>query len=324
MRQAALAALGTGLGVTSDAVHLSADSQDLPGRIIRFALPASGTIVVSAVEHSSILSAADDFLARGGQVRTIGVDHQGRIDIDEYRAALPGADLAFLQTANHEVGTRQPVDQIARACAQADVPLVLDASTSLGHDPTPTDWSILLGQASSWGGPPGTGLLAIRDARLRRRIFREVPAAALPEVITAARGWEWVLPRVEAEAERARHLTDQVLTAATSVPDVLLLGDPVDRLPHLVAFSCLYVDGEALVLGLDQAGFAISSGSSCVSDTRRPSHVLAAMGALTQGNVRVSLPYGATDETVDGFAHALPGVVAQARAMLGAPVGEAP
>ncbi|MEK9811237.1 MAG: aminotransferase class V-fold PLP-dependent enzyme, partial [Candidatus Nanopelagicales bacterium] len=116
---------------------------------------------------------------------------------------------------------------------------------------------------------------------------------------------------------------DRILATLTAqISDVLPLGDPVDRLPHLVAFSCLYVDGEALVLGLDRAGYAISSGSSCVSDTRRPSHVLAAMGALTQGNVRVSLPYDVTEETVDGFLDVLPTVVADVRAMLGAPPAE--
>ncbi len=74
------------------------------------------------------------------------------------------------------------------------------------------------------------------------------------------------------------------------VPDSVVHGDPELRLPHIVTFSCLYVDGEALVTELDRAGFSVSSGSACVADTRQPSHVLAAMGALTHGNVRVSLP----------------------------------
>ena len=107
-----------------------------------------------------------------------------------------------------------------------------------------------------------------------------------------------------------------------SVADVALLGGD-DRVAYLTALSCLFVDGEALVLGLDREGYAISSGSSCVSDLRRPSHVLVAMGALTQGNVRVSLPFGVTDETVRGFLATLPGVVRDIRAIVQAPGGGA-
>ena len=88
---------------------------------------------------------------------------------------------------------------------------------------------------------------------------------------------------------------------------------PSCRLPHIVTFSCLYVDGETLVTELDKAGFSVSSGSACVADTRQPSHVLAAMGALTHGNVRVSLPRTATAESVTQFLEVLPPIVAAVR-----------
>ena len=94
------------------------------------------------------------------------------------------------------------------------------------------------------------------------------------------------------------------------MPDVEVVGDPVDRLPHLVTFSCLYVDGEALVTELDRRGFGVASGSACTASTLEPSHVLAAMGALTHGNVRVSLTRDATEADVDAFCAVLPGVVA--------------
>ena len=91
----------------------------------------------------------------------------------------------------------------------------------------------------------------------------------------------------------------------------------VERLPHIVTFSCLYVDGEALLHALDRAGFAVSSGSACTSDTLRPSHVLAAMGVLTHGNVRVSLHPGVSTEDVEHFLAVLPDVVARIRADAG-------
>ena len=102
-----------------------------------------------------------------------------------------------------------------------------------------------------------------------------------------------------------------------TVPDVEIVGDPVDRLPHIVTFSCLYVDGEALLHALDRHGFAVSSGSACTADTLRPSHVLAAMGVLTHGNVRVSLHRGTTTEDVDRFLAVLPATVAGIRAEAG-------
>jgi cysteine desulfurase len=103
------------------------------------------------------------------------------------------------------------------------------------------------------------------------------------------------------------------------VPGVEVVGDPVERLPHLVTFSCLYVDGEALLHALDRRGFAVSSGSSCTSSTLRPSHVLAAMGVLSHGNVRVSLHRESTAGQVDRFLAELPGLVARLRSEAGVP-----
>jgi cysteine desulfurase len=94
------------------------------------------------------------------------------------------------------------------------------------------------------------------------------------------------------------------------IADVEIVGDPVHRLPHLVTFSCLYVEGEALLTELDRLGFAVSSGSSCTADTLRPSHVLEAMGVLTHGNVRVSLPRDTNAADVDRFLAVLPDAVA--------------
>ncbi|MEO9140244.1 MAG: aminotransferase class V-fold PLP-dependent enzyme, partial [Jatrophihabitans sp.] len=141
----------------------------------------------------------------------------------------------------------------------------------------------------------------------------------LPAIVAAAAS----LRAVEAERDSTavRHLeqTERIRrVVAATVQDVEVQGDPQDRLPHLVTFSCLYVDGEAVLHALDRLGFAVSSGSSCTSSTLEPSHVLVAMGALTSGNIRVSLHAGTTDAEVDGFLSVLPGVVAGVRAELGA------
>ena len=113
---------------------------------------------------------------------------------------------------------------------------------------------------------------------------------------------------------RLRRLTAQIReSVAANVPDVEVPGHPENRLPHIVTFSCLYVDGEALVHALSRHGFSVSSGSACAGSEQRPSHVLAAMGALTHGNVRVSLHPGVSDADVERFLAVLPRVVVELR-----------
>ncbi|MFM7598892.1 MAG: aminotransferase class V-fold PLP-dependent enzyme, partial [Actinomycetota bacterium] len=206
------------------------------------------------------------------------------------------------------------------------VPLLVDASTVLGRLDPPEGWSILTGSAHTWGGPAGVGFLCVRRPTRWQPPLphdeRGPELMSVPLAVAAASGLEWADEQRQQDAVRARSLTDEIRSVVVrDVPDVMLLGDPDERVPYLTAFSCLYVDGESLVLGLDREGYAISSGSSCVADTRRPSHVLQAMGALTQGNARVSLPFGVTDDTVRGFLATLPGVVRDIRALVQAPDG---
>jgi cysteine desulfurase len=112
---------------------------------------------------------------------------------------------------------------------------------------------------------------------------------------------------------RQHALVGRIRSAVARIPDTEVVGDPVDRLPHLVTFSCLYLDGEQLVRALDEEGFEVSSGSSCTSSTLEPSHVLVAMGVLTHGNVRVSLSRTTTEADVDRFCAVLPDLVARLR-----------
>jgi cysteine desulfurase len=127
-----------------------------------------------------------------------------------------------------------------------------------------------------------------------------------------------VLAERDAEAARQRALVDRIRASVATLDDVEVLGDPTGRLPHIVTFSCLYVSGEALLSTLDRRGFAVSSGSSCTASTLEPSHVLVAMGALTSGNIRVSLHPGVSGADVERFLHALPAAIADVRAELGA------
>jgi cysteine desulfurase len=277
-------------------------------------------LVHSAIEHSAVLHAA----ARHDDAAEVGVDRLGRLDLDAWRRAVaaPGVALASLISASHEAGTVQPVAAAAEACDEAGVPLYTDAAQSLGRGPVPPGWSLLSASARKWGGPPGVGLLVVRKGVRWRspypgddRYRPHAPGApALPAVVAAAASLRAVLAEAATEAVRLSALVDRIRAeVARTVPDVEVVGDPVDRLPHLVTFSCLYVDGEALLHALDREGFAVSSGSSCTASTLRPSHVLEAMGVLSHGNVRVSLHRGTTGGDVDRFLAVLPGLVADIR-----------
>ncbi|MER7665710.1 aminotransferase class V-fold PLP-dependent enzyme [Streptomyces sp. NPDC096193] len=280
-------------------------------------------VVVSAVEHSSVLHAAGDTATE------VPVDRAGRVDPAAYAAALrEDTALACLQSANHEVGTEQPVDRVAEACRAAGVPLLVDAAQSLAWGPVGGDWSLLAASAHKWGGPAGAGLLVVRkgvrfapqEPADERESGRAAGFENLPAIVAAAASLRAVRAEAAEEAVRLRALVDRIRARVPElVPDVEVVGDAVHRLPHLVTFSCLYVDGETLLHELDRQGFSVSSGSSCTSSTLTPSHVLRAMGVLSEGNVRVSLPPGTTGEDVDRFLEVLPSVVSAVRERLGAP-----
>lgn len=280
-------------------------------------------VVLSAVEHSAVLHAT----RFSGDTCLIEVDQLGRV-ADARFAAETGHDrvaLACLQAANPEVGTVQPVAEVAEATRAARVPLLVDAAATAGHAQIPDGWDLLTADPRAWGGPDGLGVLAIRAGTRWLSPFppdegtEPVPGSVpIPAALAAAVVLRTLSAR-RAELDRTRRdLTTRIRTAAAAVPDTEVVGDPKNRLPHLVTFSCLYVDGEALVDDLDRQGFAVGSGSACTASTLEPSHVLTAMGVLTHGNLRIGLPVDVRPEEVERFCAALPGTVARVRAMLGA------
>jgi cysteine desulfurase len=163
---------------------------------------------------------------------------------------------------------------------------------------------LLVRKGARWRNPfPG-------DDRVDERTtgMENVPAA-----LAAAAALQAVVAERDDVNARQAALVDRLRAGVARIPDTEVVGDPVDRLPHLLTFSFLYVDGEAIVTELDRLGFAVASGSACTASTLEPSHVLAAMGALTHGNVRVSLSRDSGQDDVDRLLAALPDVVARIR-----------
>jgi cysteine desulfurase len=280
-------------------------------------------VLRSAVEHSAVLHATD----YAGDPVTVGVDRLGRVDADRFIEQLgsPGVALGCLQSANGEVATLQPIEQVAEAARSARVPLLVDAAASIGQLTPPTDWDLLVADPRAWGAPPGLGLLALRaNTRWTSSAPEDdgterVPGPpSIPAALAAAVTLQAVTAQREQQEGLRRTLTERIRAAAALIPNTEVVGDPARRLPHIVTFSCLYVDGEAVVDELDRAGFAVGSGSACTASTLAPSHVLAAMGVLTHGNLRIGLPAGVNERDVSAFCDLLPGAVQRVRALLGA------
>jgi cysteine desulfurase len=263
-------------------------------------------IVLPAVEHSAVRATAERHDAT-----IVGVDTLGRVDLDALLAAIrPDTALVHVQWGNHEVGTRQPVREVVAACRERGVVVHVDAAMAAGHVPIEFDAlgaDLMSVSAHKLGGPAGVGALLIRrglrfrsllvggdQERARRAGFENVPAIV-------GFGAACATIDIDVEAARARAQTERVAAGRLAV-----LGDPVDRLPHLVCLELEGVEAEPVLLGLDQAGVAVHSGSSCSSEALEPSPVLEAMGVDASRSLRVSVGWSTTDDDIDAYAAALP------------------
>jgi cysteine desulfurase len=317
----ARAATAEALGVRPEEVTFTSSGTEAVQRgllgLHRGALRRGDTVVHTAVEHSAVLHAA---AWSGAPTRAVPVDETGRVRLDDLEA--DGASVIACQSANHEVGTLQPVAEVVERAGE--IPVFVDACASAGRLELPEGWSALAASAHKWGGPAGVGVLVVRRGARWDDPFPEDERAAehqtgfenVPAILAAAAALQAVVAERDAENVRQHSLVGWIRRVVGALPDVEVVGDPSDRLPHLVTFSCLYVDGEALVTELDRLGFEVASGSACTASTLEPSHVLAAMGALTHGNARVSLGSDTTEEDVERFLEVLPGVISDLRAQV--------
>ena len=287
-------------------------------------------LLASAVEHSAVLRAGGWHQDRGGRMETLPVDRHGRVDPRaRHRSLWPAAHLPFspCRRPTRRSGSASRSSEVA---AQVDAPVFVDACASAGRLPLPDGWSAAALSAHKWGGPAGVGVLLVRKgARWRNPFpgderaddrstgFENVPAALAAAAALRASLDEHAGPTGLGATHAA--LTESLAAAVRAIPDTEVFLAPGARLPHVLAFSCLYLDGEALVTELDRLGFAVASGSACTASTLEPSHVLAAMGALTHGNVRVSLGRDTDPAEVRRLAELLPSVVERLRDRSGAP-----
>jgi cysteine desulfurase len=287
-------------------------------------------VVASAVEHHAVVDSVE-WLARheGAEVSWLPVDRHGRVDPEALRAEIgPDVALVSVMWANNEVGTVQPVAGLAAVAAEHGVPFHTDAVQAIGALPvdvgaTGVDALTLTGH--KFGGPVGAGALVLgRDVDCAPLLHgggqeREVRSGTLDTaaiVGLAVAAETAVAARPETAARVAALRDDLVAGVLAAVPDAVLSGDPVDRLPGNAHFAFPGCEGDSLLMLLDARGVQCSTGSACSAGVAQPSHVLLAMGLDPQqarGSLRFSLGHTSSRADVAALLEALPGAVERSR-----------
>ncbi|MFN8125852.1 MAG: aminotransferase class V-fold PLP-dependent enzyme [Candidatus Nanopelagicales bacterium] len=280
-------------GVPTAGVFFTGGYEDAVG--LALAAAGGGPIHVSAVEDLAVLRTTDLWAARGTPVTVVGVDHSGTIDPEDL-AGVPGT--VVVQDGNIEVGVRQPLAAVRAAAPDAQ--LVVDLRAVAGRT-TPFDgFDIAVADPRMWGGPPGVGVVLVRDpGRFLPEVARTdghggIESPYPPIVLIAAAAL--ALESADSGWERLAGPMAVLHDGVARLPDSTIVGERASqRLPYLAMATFWYVPADELVDRLAARGWATASGASCTSDTRRPQHVLTAMGASTHGSLRVSPTPGADE-----------------------------
>jgi len=304
------------------------EADNLAIKGVAFASPEKRHIVTSRIEHHAVLHTCRWLEERGYEVTYLDVDQNGRVDPEAVRDAIRDDTLLVsVMAGNNEIGTIEPIDEIGAICKEREVPFHTDAVQAYGKVDIPSGKVDLLSvSAHKLNGPKGVGFLYVRHGirlspllsgggheRGLRSGTENVPGivglAAACLLAFAER--DTVVPRLEAFRER-------LIEGVMRIPSVRLNGHRTESLPHIANFSFAGIEGESLVMKLDEEGIAASTGSACSSPNLEPSHVLVAIRvplSMAHGSLRISTGRQTTEEEIDRFLEALPRVVEELRAM---------
>ena len=311
------------------------ESDNLALRGVAFAQRHRGRgnhIITSSIEHHAVghtceqLEKYFDF-----EVTYLPVDSYGLVDPEDVRRAITDRTvLISIMYANNEVGTIEPIAEIGQVAREHGIPFHTDAvqgggSLSLKVDELHVD--LLSLSAHKFYGPKGVGLLYVRRGTPllpmqtggSHERNRRAGTENVPYIVGLAKALKLAYDRQPAENERISALRDRLIEGVLAkIPAAQLSGHPTKRLPNSASFVFKYVEGESILLNLDLAGIAASSGSACTSASLEPSHVLLAMGIpaeVAHGSLRLTLGRENTEEDVDYVLEVLPGIIEKLRAM---------
>ncbi len=287
-------------------------------------------VVTSTVEHPAILSLCKHLSEqRGIKVHYVPVDARGRLDVDFYRSVLgPKTAIASIMWANNETGTLFPVERLAELAHGAGALFHTDAVQAVGKIPIDlksSEIDMLSLSGHKLHAPKGVGALYVRRGVRMRPLIRgghqergrRAGTENAPALIGLGRAAELALAHMEDEQTRVRAMRDRLERGlVASIERTMVTGDPDHRLPNTTNIAFEFIEGEAILLLLNRAGIAASSGSACTSGSLEPSHVLRAMNipyTAAHGAIRFSLSRETEEADVDAVLAAMPGIIAKLR-----------
>ncbi len=288
-------------------------------------------IIVSPVEHFSIMHAIRTLEKTGYQVTQLSVDSFGRVDPREVEKAItPHTVLVSVMHGNNEVGTLQPIAEIGRITREQGVLLHTDAVATVGNIPVNVEElqvDLMSLAANSFHGPKGAAALYVRkgvrvqpllDGGIQEK-GRRAGTENVPAIVGMGVAAEAAVEAMQSRMRHVRALRDRLQQGLLErIHQVVVLGHPTERLPNILSVAVEFVEGESMLLFLDMEGIRIASGSACISRSLKVSHVMLAMGvdaALAQGSLLFSLGKDNREEDVDRVLDALPPIVQRLRDM---------
>lgn len=290
-----------------------------------------GHIITTAIEHHAVLHTCQALEKRGAHVTYLPVDRHGLVTPEQVAAAIrDDTILVSVMHANNEIGTIEPIADIGRVCRERGVLFHTDAVQTVGHLPLEVESlnvDLLSLSAHKFYGPKGVGALYKRKGvRITPLIYGGGHERGLrsgtenvPGIVGAGEAARLTLEEMPREGPRQTALRDRLLAGIEErIPDVIRTGHPTRRLPNNASVCIRYVEGESMLLNLDFAGIAASSGSACTSGSLEASHVLLAIGLeheIAHGSLRLSLGHDNTDEEIAFVVETLPPIVDKLRAM---------
>ena len=287
-------------------------------------------IISTAFEHHAVLHTLKRLEQEGFEVTLLDVPENGLIRPEQVAEAIrPDTCLVSVMFANNEIGTVQPIEEIGRLCREQGVLFHTDAVQAAGHlhiDVKAQNIDLLSLSAHKFHGPKGIGVLYARKGiRLSNLIEggaqergKRAGTENVPAVMGMAAALEEACRTMDASAAHMSSLRDRLIRGLSKIPHSVLNGDPIQRLPSNVHFCFEGIEGESLLLLLDDKGISASSGSACTSGSLDPSHVLLAIGRpheIAHGSLRLSLSEEVTEEEIDYTIDAVTEVVAYLRSI---------
>lgn len=287
-------------------------------------------IITSAIEHHAILHTCEWLEKQGFEITYVPVDADGLVNPADVEAAITDKTILIsIMAANNEIGTIEPIEEIAKIAHAHHVLFHTDAVQAIGAIPVDVraiGCDLLSLSGHKFHGPKGVGALYIKQGtRIDNLIHggaqergRRASTENVAGIVGMAEAIELATSNIPEKAARISALRDQLIDGLTALPYVRLNGHRTKRLPGNVNVSVRFIEGESLLLRLDLAGVAASSGSACTSGSLDPSHVLLAIGLpheIAHGSLRLSLSDTTTQEEVDYVLSVLPGIIEYLRDM---------